>query len=223
MTNTGKVRFRFVSNRPISAQVQKAFAAAAAGTPLAKLDKQTKTARKALLKATGLKVAEFSKFAAQLDLWGSLESRDEQSRCLDVDTGRYTTFLDSNASIRMKELVRSKALSKSACDKTINLDTLLHQFGLGSERQLLPCEPKFEKLIDPIPRSQASQIARDVLTSSWPLIIRAPGGVGKSVLAQRLAAHVPESSEVVVFDGFAGGDYRNPRLYRHKHSRGPSG
>lgn len=215
-----RIRFRFVSNRPISAPVQKAFAEAVARTPAKKLDSQVRAARTALLKATGLKVSEFSKFAAQVDLWGGSESRDDQSRHLGVETGRYTTFLDSDASIRMKELVRSKALSGSANHKTITRNGLLHQFGLGSERELFPAEPRFETFANFIPRAQETGIAGTVLGARWPVVVRAPGGVGKTVLAQRLGSRLPVGSEAIIFDGFAGGDYRNRRLYRHRHEHG---
>jgi hypothetical protein len=66
-----KVRYRFVSNRPIAQPILKALAAAAVGAGPLKLDARTKTTRKALLKATGLKISEFNIFAGLVDLWGS--------------------------------------------------------------------------------------------------------------------------------------------------------
>nr|VFJ42444.1 MAG: hypothetical protein BECKDK2373B_GA0170837_100167 [Candidatus Kentron sp. DK]VFJ48098.1 MAG: hypothetical protein BECKDK2373C_GA0170839_10207 [Candidatus Kentron sp. DK] len=215
-----KVRFQFTSNRPISKDVQDVLNAVVLG---ASVEKQSNRAPKVygrLLEATGLTAAEFGKFAHQLDLRGNQKSLDAQSRLLNVETSRYTPSLDTDASLRMKALVDAKALSKSANDKTIRLDTVLQQCGLGSERQLFPAEPKFEPLIDPIPRTQETDIVCAVLNSPGPVIIQAPGGVGKSVLAQGLSTHLPAGSEAVVFDGFAGGDYRNPRLYRHRHNHG---
>nr|VFJ62639.1 MAG: hypothetical protein BECKFM1743A_GA0114220_103112 [Candidatus Kentron sp. FM] len=203
-----KVRVRFISNRPIAEDVGKAFDAAISGTPVEEQNKRTRTAYTSLLKATGLTHFQFSEFAAQVDLLGDHESHDAQARLLETETGGYGPFLDTDASIRMKELVRSKGLSKSARDKTIDLNTLLRQFGLGSERELFPAEPKFDPVTDPVPRAQEEAIVRAILDSPWPVIIRAPGGVGKSVLAQRLPARLPAGSEAVVFDGFAGGDYR---------------
>ncbi len=120
----------------------------------------------------------------------------------------------------MKDLVRDKALSRSRADNTIDLNDLVQQFGLGSERELLPAEPRFETVAAAVPRAQEEVIAQQIVTARWPVIIQAGGGLGKSILCQRLPAHLPTGSEAVLFDGFAGGDYRNPRLHRHKHSRG---
>jgi hypothetical protein len=215
-----KIRFRFVSNRPISSSIERAMASAIKGTPLQSLDKRTKAARVALIQATGLRPSDFRRFASQVDLWGNEESRATQARTLDLEAARYTVFLNSDASKRMKDLIREKALSHSALDNTIDLSTLLQQFGLGSVRELLPAAPKFEPITNCIPRQQEHDITRRILGARWPVVIRAAGGVGKSVLAQRLPIHLPTGSEAVVYDGFAGGDYRNPRLHRHKHSRG---
>ena len=215
-----KIRYRFVSNRPISVSIQKAMAAVAAGTPVSQLDARVKATRKSLLKATSLKVPEFNIFAGLVDLWGNQDSLDAQARAVEGSSQRYAVSLDSGATKRMKDLVREKALSKSRDNNTINLDLLLQQFGLGSEGELLPAEPKFETLNAPIPRTQEEDIARQILAEDWPVILQAAGGIGKSVLCQQLPTHLPPGSESVIFDGFAGGDYRNPRRHRHKHSRG---
>jgi hypothetical protein len=215
-----KIRFRFISNRPIAPSVQEALSAAASATPVAKLSPAAKRARTSLLRGTKLKANEFGKFVAQIDLWGGQEASETQQRGLTVEAGRFTAFLDTDASMRMKELVRQKALSKSQNDKVIDLNTLLRQFGLGTIDELMPCSPKFEVLAKPIRRAQEAQITRTILTSAWPIVICAPGGVGKSVFGQQIPKYLPAGSEAVVFDGFAGGDYRNRRLHRHKHARG---
>ena len=213
-----KVRYRFVSNRPIAKAVQKALAAAAAGTPVPKLDRETKTAHSAFLKAAGVNASELTYFAGLVDLWGDQESRDAQARRLAGSARRVTVFLDSDASKRMKDLVRDKTLSRSQADKTIDLNDLLQQ--LGSRAELLPAEPRFETIAAPVPRAQEKVIAQQIVTTRGPVIIQAAGGAGKSILCQRLPAHLPAGSEAVLFDGFAGGDYRNPRLHRHGHARG---
>jgi len=56
-----------VSNRPIAKAVQKALAAAAAGTPVPKLDRETKTAHSAFLKAAGVNASELTYFAGLVD------------------------------------------------------------------------------------------------------------------------------------------------------------
>ena len=214
---TAKVRFRFVSNRPISEVVTAVFEAAAAGVPTAKVNPKVQKMIGELLEITEMNAVEFQSFAGLVDLWGNQETLPAQSAKLEVEPGRFTPFLDTNASLRMKELVRSKTRSDAANDKTIRFNTLLRAFGLGSERELLPAEPRFESVDHAIPRAQEPHIIQSILDAHSPVIVHAIGGVGKSILAQRLPGLLPEGSEAVVFDGFAAGAYRSPRDHRHKH------
>jgi hypothetical protein len=49
------------------------------------------------------------------------------------------------------------------------------------------------------------------------LLITAVGGIGKSILASTLGQHLPEGSTTIVYDCFAGGDYRKVTAQRHQH------
>lgn len=215
-----KVRFRFVSNRPISERVTAAFDAAAASVASGKLNPDVRKMIGKIRRITKLKTVEFKFFAALVDLWGNQETRWIQSANLQAETVRFTPFLDLNVSLKMKELVRSKTTSDAANDKTIRVKTLLRAFGLGNERELLPAEPRFESIAHAIPRAQEPFIIQSILDAQSPVIVHAIGGVGKSIMAQRLPGLLPEGFEAVVFDGFAAGAYRNPRDRRHKHENG---
>ena len=50
-----------------------------------------------------------------------------------------------------------------------------------------------------------------LLSATTPVIIHADGGVGKSVLAARLAVSMPTHAESVLYDCFGDGLYRNAR------------
>lgn len=49
------------------------------------------------------------------------------------------------------------------------------------------------------------------------LLITAVGGIGKSILASTLGEHLPDGSTTIVYDCFAGGDYRKVTAQRHQH------
>jgi len=213
-----KIRFRFISNRPITETIVEAFEVSAAKTPTGKLPGGTKSTIKDLRKATGLSASEFQLFAAQVDLWGGQESRAEQSSSLEAETKRISPTLDFDVLYRMKELVRSKTLSDTKDNNTIRLSSLERAFGL--DRELLPAKPLFEPVPHLIPRIQENNIVETILRAQWPVIIHAAGGIGKSVLAQHLPELLPPNSEAVLFDGFARGAYRSPLDRRHKHELG---
>lgn len=215
---TSKIRFRFISNRPIAETVVEAFKVSAVKTPTVRLSSDIKSIIQSLRKATGLSAKEFQSFAAQVDLLGDQDSRAEQKSSLEAEAKRLSPTFDFDVMYRMKELVRSKTLSDTKDNNTIRLSSLERAFGL--ERELLPAKPLFDSVRHLIPRIQESTIAETLLSAQWPVIIHAAGGVGKSVLAQRLPELLPLNSEAVIFDGFARGAYRSPLDRRHKHELG---
>lgn len=215
-----KVTFKFVTNRQFSENVQQALEAAKAGKAAADIEGQVRAAYEALFGPTELQGADLQGFASLIKLEGGAHSLDGQTQHLEVEIKHVTPELDSGCIAKMKDLVRQKALSKATNDNGIDINALLFVFGLGNEDELLPCKPTFETLENVIPRAQEQAIVQKVLESQWPTIVQAGGGEGKSVLARRLGEQLPAGSEVVVFDGFAGGSYKDPRGYRHQHSAG---
>ena len=64
-----------------------------------------------------------------------------------------------------------------------------------------------------IPNQVEGAVAEMAKHQVWMLTVHASGGVGKSVLANRLGLHMPDGSVAIIFDGFAGGSYRAPRTW----------
>lgn len=212
-----KFRFQFVTNRPISPNVLAAFEALRLGTPPRALDKAVQAARKTLLTGTGLPVLEFGRFAGLVQFLADQPDRRNLTDLLALDARRVS--LDSNATMRMKSLVQGHTTSDKARDKVIDREKVLLTFGVTSE-DLFPAPAKLEPAESAFQRAQEKDIASAILQADWPVVIQAPGGIGKTILAQRLAEHMPPGSEAILFDGFAAGDYRNPRSYRHNAARG---
>jgi hypothetical protein len=112
-------------------------------------------------------------------------------------------------------LVRDKALPDS--NGAIVREEILEKFKVTSERDLFPAPPEFEKLEKVVYREQHNTLLKIILDSSDPLIIHAPGGVGKTVFARQLVQSLPVGSFGVVYDCFGGGRYRNRSEVRHHH------
>lgn len=212
-----KVRFRFITNRPISEDLIGAVQSVrSAASP--KTKKESK-ALKQLLKATGLAGSKLREFMQALELVGDEGSRSEQSSALQLEAGTLHAHMDSHAVLQMKALVQSKMMPEAKNNKTINKAGVLQALGVV-ERQLFPAPPRFEPTVSHIPHEQEAEIARVVISATAPVVISAAGGVGKSVLATRLPSLMPPGSHAVVFDGFAAGGYRAPTDPRHQHSHG---
>jgi hypothetical protein len=59
-------------------------------------------------------------------------------------------------------------------------------------------------------------LLKGVLDSTEPIIIRAEGGVGKSVFCQQLAKSLPDGSLAIIYDCFGAGNYLNKSQPRHR-------
>jgi len=220
---SSRFRFRFVSNRPIDADILALFNPAPnpQTTPSGSKSKKSKSEQtlEKLHRACGLDAQDFQEFAPLVDLWGDQKSRYEQTIGLESDIASYSAVMDDSATARMRRMVSARVLSDSKDNNTLRRDNLFAELGVH-DRWPLETESPFEPVEQPIPREQEAAIVQAILTANQPVIIEAEGGVGKSVLAQRLPNLLPEGSETVVFDGFANGGYRSSRDGRHKHERG---
>lgn len=209
---TFDVRFAFVTNRPISPTVIKAFQGKAN-------DKPTRDTLAKLNKITGLTGAAFADFSACMDFHAEQEPRSQQESKLQAEAAQFIGQADSISVMQMKSLIQRQTTSDAAKRNTITLSQVADALGT-LEEDLLPAPPRFEKAVQLIPRAQEGSIAKRIIGATQPLVIHAGGGIGKSVLAQRLPALMPAGSEVVIFDGFASGGYRSARDRRHLHRRG---
>lgn len=211
-----RVRFVFVTNKPIATAITHAVSQA-------KSTRATKGDSKVLLEklrvAAGLKPAEFLSFVHCLQFEADQPSRFRQQLGLESEAKALFGQLDTSSVAKMRQLIQRKSLSDAARNNTIRRDDVLETLGYV-EDELLPAPGKFDKNIRQIARIQEQAIAKAIIESAGPVVIHAAGGVGKSVIAQRLPNLMPPGSESVVFDGFANGGYRASRDKRHQHCRG---
>ncbi len=207
-----KLEFHFVTNRPIGAELLDTIHDAAIGSTF----RRPKGGEK-LTNATGLSGSDLTAFAGLLRIEGKTPDFWHQRGGLAIDTGAYLPGTDQEAPILLKELVQRKALPESADNPTIVKLDVLHALGIPSEERLFPARCLIAPPAHVVPREQERKLSEAIVSAAQrPVVIQAAGGVGKSVLATRIAQHLPDRSVCILYDCFGNGGYRNPTQYRHR-------
>lgn len=206
-----KIRFKFTTNRPIEQKVQEALDDLANAEAPRHQSIHDNLVRYTALPAT--QAADFFKlFSAEggePDLWA-------QRNLLAQDVTIYLPEADFDSPVQLKELVARKATSEFTADPAIRRHDVLRALK-ATETDLLPAPCLIVAPTDTLAREQEAEIREALLTANHPVILHADGGVGKSVLASRLAASMPSGSVAVLYDCFGDGLYRNALNFRHRH------
>jgi hypothetical protein len=231
-------RFSFVlvTNRPISKNVVKAVAAARDGDPgrleggplkaynrlakdLASKEKPATKKKSAETKKPAedgrLPDAELCAFLRLVDIPGNEPGRASQAEVLGRELAAFVPDFNPDLTLRLAQLVRNEALPEARNNPPIRREKLLAVLNF-TEGDLFPAPADFPPCDQLIARSHDRAIADKVISAEWPVVVAAPGGTGKTVLAQSLASLMPPKSVTVVFDGFCSGDYRRLRQPRHR-------
>nr|WP_313039605.1 hypothetical protein [Brevundimonas diminuta] len=210
----GRVRFQFISNRRFSKPILTSLRELAKGAA----PTHTDTAE-SLVRFTGLKGKQVQAFFSLLDLDGSQPGVWSQRNLLNEELRGYLPDADVDGPVQLKELVTRKATSEFGTNPTIRREDVLRALK-ATEFDLFPAPSRIAMPADTIARAQEAEIIRSIMDASGPLIIHADGGVGKSVLAARLAQAMPAGSSAVLYDCYGVGLYRNPLDFRHRHRDG---
>jgi hypothetical protein len=209
---TQKVRFSFLTNRPVEADLLEALADISAGTATPRhraIDQLLKDYARPAGSNLQHFFETFSVEAGEPDLWG-------QRNLLSQDLSAYLSGPDADAPLRLKELVTRKAADEGAKDRSIRLYDVLLILQV-SEVDLLPAPSLIAEPTQALPRAQEGEILSTLLAAQHPMVIHADGGVGKSTLSARLLRAMPEGSVAVLYDCFGDGTYRQALKYRHRH------
>jgi hypothetical protein len=206
-----RFRFEFTTNRPLELKIKEALAdlASGAATRHPKL-------HQALLDFTGLDPARAARFFGQFAVESGEAQLWAQRNLLMQDLGAYLPDADYDAPVQLKELVTRKATSEFQSNPVIRRHDVLRALK-ASEEQLQPAPRLIRDAADSLPREQEQEMLQTLLAARHPLVIHADAGVGKSVLAARLAASMPQGSIAVLYDCFGDGLYRNALHFRHRH------
>jgi hypothetical protein len=207
----GRIEFSFISNRPINSDFMGAIEDAAAEA----VNRYPEDLEK-LKKFTSLEGEKLAAFCRLLRLEGGQESYWFQRGVLAQETKAYLPGNDVDAPSQLKELVTRKALSESADNRSITKMDVLRALGTD-ESGIFPAPSRIETTGNFIPRHQEADLVAQIVAASTPIIVHAAGGVGKSVLSQRIGHHLPKGSVVITYDCFGNGEYRRSSSPRHRH------
>ena len=205
------IRFSIVTNKPIAPEAIVAVRELATG----QLPAEGSPA--AMLKdAATLTPAAAASLCSRLDLRGHEPRITALRRGLDREVGGLTADADIRVSASLIDLVASRASTES--DGPILRADVLTAFGCREDELApAPC------LLDDAPfivRDAYRDIADRILGTSGSMIVTAEGGVGKSTFARALPDLLSDRADVVIYDCFGNGNYRNPAHPRHRHRDG---
>lgn len=210
----GRVRFQFVSNRRFSKPILTSVDELAKGVAPTHADTAA-----SLVRFTGLKGKQIQAFFSILDLDGCAPDVWNQRNLLSEELRGYLPDADADGPIQLKELVTRKATSEFESNPTILRADVLRALK-ASEADLFPACSRIPSPEGTIARRQERALLGAIMEADAPLVIHADGGVGKSVLAARLAAGMPMGSAAVLYDCYGVGLYRNALDFRHRHQDG---
>jgi hypothetical protein len=209
-----RVTFSVVTNRSVAQPVKDVIHGIAAG---ASVDRNLRDKLQKLTDLHGDKLQNFCSVLRFVDGEGDYVVQKEK---LHSEVTEYIAgFIGSHEVDKLIALVQDRALPSSTTGE-IYREHVLSRLGVASEQDLFPAPPRFETLTNFIRREQHDEILKLIETTDKPLLIHAPGGVGKTVVARQLAKSLPSGSFGVVYDCFGGGTYRNASQPRHRASDG---
>ena len=206
-----KVQFHFTTNRPIAGYVLTAVAELASGAK----QKNPKTCDK-LVRFAAVERQDLEPFFSTLKLSGSEDDLWQQRNILTQEINGYLADADYDVPVQLKELVTRKATSEFKDNPTITRHDVLRALK-ATETSLFPAERKVPPPDGTLARDQEKDILASIKVATGPIIIHADGGVGKSVLAARVAADAPDGSISILYDCFGNGLYQNAFHFRHRH------
>ncbi|MCU8040584.1 AVAST type 3 anti-phage nuclease/ATPase Avs3a [Shewanella oncorhynchi] len=206
-----KLEFWFVTNRPISSKVVEAITDASRGSKPRHRGELAK-----LQRVTGLKGGELAEFCGLLHFEDCEDDYWEQRNILFQEVSGYLPDGDVDAPMQLKELVTRRALSEGEQHPTISKIDILRALKTD-ESLLFPARCLIDINREAVSREQESEIIDQIHKATGPVIIHAPGGVGKSVFATQIGRCLPDGSVCITYDCFGNGQYRSATGYRHRH------
>lgn len=207
------ITFTIVTNRPVNQNFKKNIFKIASSE---KTNGQYIRTLEAYTKLSGDRLKDFCECLRFADGEGDYNA---QKYDLHVEIAQLVAgSVDGPIVENITALIRDKALPNS--DGKIIREEVLRYFGVTSMRDLFPAPVEFEKQEIIVDRKQYGVLQESILNTIDPIIIHAPGGVGKTFFARQVIRTLPAGSIGIVYDCFGGGRYRNRSELRHRHRDG---
>ena len=209
-SNPPDFSFTIVTNRPLEDSFKQNIVLLTTGEHVNDRFKET------VERYTGLSSTELSLFCKLLIFKDNEGNYIAQKDELRFEIAQLLAGAVDNRQIEsIVTLVQKKVLPDS--NGEICREDVLKRFGISSERDLFPAPPRWEHAENIIEREQNEELIENISNSSYPVIIHAPGGVGKSVFCCQLIDSLPSDSVEIAYDCFGAGRYRNRSEPKHRH------
>lgn len=218
-----KVSYALVINRPVGLNFLTALAAAAEGRKLPAEDKAAVAQLTQIEAATGLKDAALAQFCTRLGFRAAAETPGSIRHGASRAIADWSAAEDALSKLRLRHLchlAREKAGIAGEGDNLIRRVDVLGALEVGHEDDLLPAKPSFADVGDVVVRAELTSVAVRIRAADKPVLLKATGGVGKTVFMQSLANAFADGDRTILFDCFGGGAYRSPEDERHLARRG---
>ncbi|MDB5440729.1 MAG: hypothetical protein JWM33_3156 [Caulobacteraceae bacterium] len=213
-----KLRFSYITNRPISEALAQALVELQAGTQ-STTGGQAETIRR----ATGLTGEDLQAFTARVSFEGASGSVRGVEAGTQMRLAAWGPARDTLARLRfleLQKLVRDKAGMDGQGANLLTVVDVLGALGIPDESDLFPTPAAFPEVSNPIARQAAADLWALSVRTAIPILVHAVGGMGKTVLLESVGRAVGADTHVVMFDGFGAGRWRDPSAPRHLPDRG---
>ena len=215
-----KLNFELITNQPISKCLFQAVDALGAGKAC---DGDAERQAKQFADASGLTGRALVQFARKVKIVGGTEDvrgiKGDVEGCL-VDWSAADDAIAAARLGHLRALVRDKAGYAGTHKNLIRHTDILAALQISDLQDLLPCEPRLPDVGRILERKQLAEAMARISQARRPLVIKATGGVGKTLFLKTLATKLDSSDEIVFFDCFGGGAYRSPQDGRHLPQKG---
>lgn len=209
------VRYEIVTNRPFSPAFIAAFHGLSQAQSLEGDAADQANYIKNALSNMGDRLPSLLKRIALTGTQGTLaEARATLSRRL-ADWSTPNDPLTRLKLADLRDLVREKAGSQGKHNNLIDRVAVLACLGVDDERDLFPTPAALPTVPKVIERPVIDELIAKIQEGGAPLLVDAPGGMGKTVLIQSLAQKLSAANAVVLFDCYGGGSWRDPADGRH--------
>jgi hypothetical protein len=217
----GKLRYSFVTNRPIAGSFLAALSHIAWGTPAPEPDVQRQIRQ--IITACSIGPKEVRSLLKRIEVRGAADSLPTIKSAITNRLVDWSASDDFVVRARLGDLVsmlRAKAGTAGAGRNLVRIVDVLTALGVSDERHLLPAPDSFVAIPNVVSRTATEDALLKLLRERKPILVHADGGVGKTVFMQGVARRLSSQSEVVLFDCFGGGNYRSIDDSRHLPERG---
>ncbi|WP_159478906.1 ATP-binding protein [Chryseobacterium sp. 18068] len=205
--------FHIVTNRPVDSFFKQNIFSLATNQIV------NKRFLKTIEKYTGLNSENLSHFCSILEFQDGEGDYNFQKNELKWEMSQlFAGAIDTAQVESIVALVQERVLPHS--NGIINREDILKRFHIFSEKVLFPAPPRWENIESIIEREEHNSLITEIQNSSHPVILHAPGGVGKSVFCKKLVESISSSSLAIAYDCFGAGSYRNRSEPRHRHRDG---